>query len=305
VYLSAFNDPRGFAFRTDVVMNTEASFPFGDTSKFFSIVAHEIFHIGYFDVQLHQTEVWSDYYPVSVLQMTLQNDGLAVYTQYLVASQYPARLELQLLYLESDLAMSMLIGQVNDLFRETEVLSEEEIMSKVYEASTRTALYVVGAHMARTIDEELSREALVETVVQGPRSFIAAYNSVAEPGREIYEIPEPSELSVIQVLRQAALEGDLEGVAEAIVAIEAAEIEDPGGAVFEHLMSTSQLLLRLGESGLAVDVSQLMVSLFPDHPYSYLYLGNALDQNGEYDKAQEAYLQAVEIDPRMEGLIGR
>jgi tetratricopeptide (TPR) repeat protein len=305
VYLTAFNDPPFFAYRKDVVMNIDMPLLLGDTAKFFNILAHETFHIGFFDFQPFQTEVWSDYYPAAALLMTLQNDGLALYTQYLVSVEYPARLELELLFLESDLAVSMLIRQVNDLFQDTEAFPEDEIMSRIYEAGTRRALYVVGAYMARTIDEQLGRESLVETVAQGPRSFVTKYNRVAKAGREIHEFPEPAELSPIQLLRQAALQGDLEGVAAEIETIEAAEIDEPGGAVFEHLMSTGLLLLEEDQTELALEVFQLMVSLFPEHPYSYLYLGDAYSQLGVWTEADEAYQQALEIDPRLEAVIDR
>ena len=88
-------------------------------------------------------------------------------------------------------------------------------------------------------------------------------------------------------------------LAETITMINTSKIENPGGATFEHLMSTGLLLLKNDQSGLAVEVFQLMVMLFPNHPNSYLYLGDAYTRKGVFDKAQEAYLRALEIDPRM------
>jgi len=299
VFLAAFTDPPYFAFRSNVVMNTADSSYFGKTSVFFNILSHEIFHIGYFDFQPYQTEVWSDFYPIKVFLTTLQNDGLAVYTMHLLSSEYPAPVEIELLLLENKLAVNILVNRVNSLLQETAVLSEDAIMSKAFSGINQRALYVVGAHMARTIDENLGRDVLVETVRKGPRSFITTYNTVAEDGMEVYEIPEPEELSIIQVLRQAAIKGDLEVLADAIYTISTEGIENSGGETFEHLMSTGLLFLKTEQASSAVDVFQIMVSLFPDHPYSYLYLGDAYTQNGDVDKAQEAYTRAMEIDPRV------
>lgn len=299
VYLSVFTDPPYFAFRSSVVMNTDVPSYLGKTSKFFNLLGHEIFHVGYFDFQPHQTEVWSDFYPTKVALTTLQNDGLAVYTQYLLSSHYPAPAEIELLLLENKLAVRFFIQQVNDLLQQMEVLSEAEIMRQTFTGMNQRALYVVGAHMARTIDEGLGRDILVETVSRGPGSFIATYNTVAEDGMEVFEIPEPEDLSAIQVLREAAIQGDLEVLADAIYVIRTEGIENPGGETFEHLASTGLLLLKMEQSSSAVDVFQIMVSLFPDHPYSYLYLGDAYTQNGELDKAQEAYSRAMELDPRV------
>jgi Flp pilus assembly protein TadD len=86
---------------------------------------------------------------------------------------------------------------------------------------------------------------------------------------------------------------------DTISAISTVGIENPGGETFEHLTSTGLLLLKNELSSIAVIVFQLQVSLFPDHPYSYLHLGDAYTQNGDVDKAREAYLQALEIDPRV------
>ena len=191
------------------------------------------------------------------------------------------------------------MNRVNELLQETTVHSEDEIMSKAFSGINQRALYVVGAHMARTIDETLGRDVLVETASKGPRSFITTYNTVAEDGKRVYEIPEPEDLSAIQALRQAAIQGNWDVLAETINTISTAGIEDPGGETFEHLTSTGLLLLKNEQSNLAVEVFRLMVSLFPDHPYSYLYLGNAYTQKGDLDKAQEAYLRALEIDPRV------
>ncbi|MGD8850607.1 MAG: tetratricopeptide repeat protein [Anaerolineales bacterium] len=299
VHLTAFSDPPYFAFRSNIVMNTDVRSYFGKTSKFYNLLGHEIFHIGYFDFQPYQTEVWSDFYPRKAILTTLQNDGLAVYTQHLLSSLYPAPAEIELLLLENKLAVKILINRVNNLLQEADVLSEEEILNKAFSGINQRALYVVGAHMARTIDETLGRNVLVETVSRGPHSFITTYNTVAENGMKFYEISESGELSSIQVLRQAAIQGNLDVLVDTITTISETGIENPGGEIFEHLTSTGLLLLKNEQSSSAVEVFELMVSLFPDHPYSYLYLGDAYTQKGYFDSAEEAYNRALEIDPRV------
>jgi tetratricopeptide (TPR) repeat protein len=286
-------------------MNTDVLSYLGKTSKLFNLLGHELLHIGYFNYQPYQTEVWSDNYPTMVLLTTLQNDGLAVYTQYLLNSIYPAPAEIELLLLDSQLVVDWLMDRVNTLLQDAEKLPEAEIMSEVFEGLNQRALYVVGAHMAKTIDEHLGREALAQTVAEGPRAFIRTYNTVAEVGQELHEIPEPTDLSPIQVLRQAALQGDLDAVEVAIDVIEATEIENPGGAFFEHLMSAGLLLLEEDQASLAVEVFRIMVDLFPDHPYGYLNLGDAYRQMGDLSEADAAYQQVLEIDPRLEAVIDR
>jgi hypothetical protein len=303
IYLTAFNDPSYFVFRGNLVMKTDWSTSTGSITEFFNILSHELFHIGYFDFQPYQTEVWSDFYPTKVLLTVLQNDGLAVYTQYLLSSLYPGRAEIDFLIIKNSFLVKILINRVNGLLQETDVLSINEAVLRAFTGKNQRALYMVGAYMAQTIDENLGREALVETVRKGPRSFITTYNTVAKDGMEIYEIPEPEELSAVQVLRQAAIQGDINVLTDMINAIKTSGIEDPGGAIFEHLESTGLLLLKKEQSELAVEVFQLMVMLFPDHPYSYLHLGDAYTQNEDIDEAEEAYLKALEIDPRVAPVI--
>jgi len=299
VYVTAYNEPSFFVFRGNLVMNIDWPTYFGATTEFFNILSHEIFHIGYFDIQPYQTEVWSDSYPTTVLLTVLQNDGLAVYTQYLISSLYPKPGEFDFLIIKNDFLVKILINRVNGLLQETDVLSETEAVLRAFTGKNQRALYLVGAYMALTIDENLGRDVLVETVSKGPRSFIATYNTVAKDGMEVYEIPEPEELSAIQVLRQAAIQGDMDMLTDTVNLINRAGIENPDGAVFEHLTSIGLILLKNKQSDLAVEVFQLMISLFPYHPYSYMYLGDAYNENGDIDKALEAYGQAREFDPTL------
>jgi tetratricopeptide (TPR) repeat protein len=312
VFLTAFNDPAYFAYRSDVVMNVDGIAPFKESSTFFNILGHELFHIGFFDIQPYQTEVWSDFYPTQVFLLTLQNDGMAVYTQHLLYDDYPAPTRLNLL-LDNRLARRYLVRQVNALLAESadcqsvdcDSAKTAELMRRAYSRSDRIALYVVGAHMARMIDQNLGREALVETVRRGPRSFVETYNMVAEGGMRVYEIGEPAELSAIQALRLAAIEGEMEAVETTLDRMRSEGIENPGGETFEHLVSAGLVLLKNEEPGAAIEVFELLVGLFPEHPDSYLYLSEAYTRNGDMEEADEATAKAVEIDPRMGVVAGR
>ncbi|UCC16969.1 MAG: hypothetical protein JSU58_11535 [Dehalococcoidales bacterium] len=305
VYLTDFNEPAWFAFESNVVINIGDPSPFIQTTNIFNIIAHELFHIGYFDLQPFQTDTWSDYYPANVILSTLHNDGMAVYTQYLLSSVYSNRTDIELMFLRFKPAVNIMVNRVNELISEIETLSEEELMQQVYFGSNRRALYVAGAYMARTIDERLGRESLIETVRQGSSSFISTYNAIADEGMEIVEIPEPEKLSPIQKLRQSALAGDYETIPVRLREVEKSMTDEPGGAVFEQLRSTGLILKEDNQSALAVEVFNLMTILFPDHSNVYMYLGNAYAQNGDDSSAQAAYTKAIEIEPRLEPVIYR
>jgi predicted Zn-dependent protease len=142
-------------------------------------------------------------------------------------------------------------------------------------------------------------------VRRGPRSFVETYNMVAEGGMRVYEIGEPAELSAIQALRLAAIEGEMEAVETTLDRMRSEGIENPGGETFEHLVSAGLVLLKNEEPGAAIEVFELLVGLFPEHPDSYLYLSEAYTRNGDMEEADEATAKAVEIDPRMGVVAGR
>ena len=50
---------------------------------------------------------------------------------------------------------------------------------------TGRAHYIVSAHMAREIQTGGGREALIQTIVDGPVAFASLYNSLVEDGRHI------------------------------------------------------------------------------------------------------------------------
>jgi tetratricopeptide (TPR) repeat protein len=296
VYLSAFNDPEGFALRSNIVMNAGSKSYFGKTSKFFNILSHEIFHIGYFNHQPHQTEIWPDNYPLHVILVTLQNDGMAVFLQHELHTLYLAPAEIELFLLDKEIAVKVLMGRVNRLLQDAGTLDEDESMKQAFSGLNQTALYVVGAHMAWTIDEKLGREALAQTVSIGPRSFIHTYNSVAEEGMKVHEVEEPIDLSPIQTLRKAAVEEDYAKLEIILEEIGEEGILNPGGIAFENLMSAGLVLLSQDRHDLALEAFELLVALFPDYPFSHVYLGDAYVEMGEMELAEEAYLKAIKLD---------
>jgi hypothetical protein len=302
VYATVLSDPAAFAYRSKVVMNTDAPGYFGQATTFFGVLGHELFHIGYFERQPHQTEVWPDNYGLHVLLITLQNDGLAVYTQHELAEFYPQPTEMNLLLLDSKLAVRYLVSRVNLLLVEAESVELGDPMVTAFNGMSQRALYVVGAHMARTIDEWLGRDVLRETVAAGPRAFIRTYNSVAKPSLQIYEVAEPVELSPTQVVRKAALEDDPDQLRAALGSV-ASSGRQPGGETFEHLSCAGLVLLSKDRPDLAVEVFQGLVQLFPEHPFAHLHLADAYRLCGDPARAELEYHRATTIEPRIESAL--
>jgi hypothetical protein len=88
------------------------------------------------------------------------------------------------------------INEMNDLF----AIGREKLTSKAYQdvyrditslGYHRKGFYIVGAYMAQTIENELGREVLVQTISDGYESFAETYNAVTDENMKIRWRPEP------------------------------------------------------------------------------------------------------------------
>jgi tetratricopeptide (TPR) repeat protein len=216
---------------------------------------------------------------------------------------YPMRLEQDLFWSQRKLLVRVLTGRVNRLIEDASTLPEEQVISILYKGINQRALYAVGAHMARTIDQELGREALAETVGGGPRTFIETYNQLVNDPWRITELPAPPTLNPTQALRRAARQADVERIPKLIAQIAELPAESLNGAAFEEILSAGLILRERGQVDLAVQVFESLVSCFPDHPQSHIRLGHAYLSAGKQALAKGCYDRALDIDPSLAILI--
>ena len=104
------------------------------------------------------------------------------------------------------------------------------------------------------------------------------------------------DLTPIQRLRKAAIEGDYLELAIILEEIGEEGILNPGGIAFENLMSAGLVLKSRDRHDLALEVFELLVMLFPEYPFSHVYLGDVYVEMGEMELAGEAYLKAIKLD---------
>ncbi|MCC7380556.1 MAG: hypothetical protein IT384_01900 [Deltaproteobacteria bacterium] len=180
VLFAVFIPPFAFAWGDgSVVINLSAAyFDFND-DKVFNLLIHELFHNGF---GLHQRGaspmLAKDGAELieNILWQT-QNEGIATYVAYRARS--PG------LFVE-DYALIEDEVEVGQLFERTRALLDDAtragardldaLKERIFTLGSRDrAFYVVGAVMARQIETQHGRAALVETIVQGPRSFFRAY----------------------------------------------------------------------------------------------------------------------------------
>jgi Flp pilus assembly protein TadD len=73
--------------------------------------------------------------------------------------------------------------------------------------------------------------------------------------------------------------------------------------VFDDLMNTGLVLLDKEQSELGVRAFELLVALFPEHPFSHLNLGEACGRQGDTECERASYAQAIELDGRLAALV--
>jgi hypothetical protein len=152
-------------------------------------LAHELFHIGYNDTFAPPGEEGEREVATEALY-ALQDEGMATYVSYDLTSFYPIPLEWHHHQMRSEIWVRSLIGRLNPLLAQAASPSPRERAAAeralVELGYSRGAFYAVGGFVARAIDRELGREALVDTVRRGPLAFIETYNRVVQPDLQIH-----------------------------------------------------------------------------------------------------------------------
>ena len=179
VYFTAFVPPRSFV-SGGIVINVSASYWKGNVENILNNLTHEIFHVGYSHMRRERTEAPLENTQLYGMLDYLQNEGIATYVGYEALPLFPAPDEVDYRLLENPDDVNRLLREVNDLFSQVGTVSDEELQRLSWQKGvTERGYYIVGAHMARAIDSKLGRTALIETISEGPLSFVTTYNSLA------------------------------------------------------------------------------------------------------------------------------
>lgn len=189
VYLTAYTLAWAFMTHSNIVLNVLHPHYEGKyANDFMNTAVHEVYHIGYGKNRVYRKETRTVSPLIYSILDSFHNEGLATYVGYKAQHFFPANEEEDYIMLEDIKEVKKLLKMLNELFKETNTLSDNELKSKAWDiGTTQRAYYVVGAYMAKTIDEDLGRESLIETIEQGPIYFICAYNKLVEPEMQVFE----------------------------------------------------------------------------------------------------------------------
>jgi hypothetical protein len=165
-------------------------------SSFFNLALQELFHVGFADsfnwpsLEEHmQNEVVID------MLISLQNEGIGTHIEHQLAPVYPSPFEYFLYLVDRKPVVRWYIRHMNNLFATAQTKPTGEDYDAIYRqigalGYRRKGFYIVGAYMAMTIEEELGRDVLTQTVSDGYTAFADAYNSLADEEMKILWKPE-------------------------------------------------------------------------------------------------------------------
>lgn len=178
-YFVAFVPPRAFATSEGIVVDVSSDYWEGNPDNILNMLVHEFFHTGFGQLRRVRTETPLDQARLDSMAESIQNEGMAVWVAYDARDEFPAPGEVDNRLLNDPERVAGLRTALNGLFERALTISDDQLRRQGWSIGvTNRAYYVVGAHMARVIQAELGKEALVETLEKGPLSYIRLYNSL-------------------------------------------------------------------------------------------------------------------------------
>jgi tetratricopeptide (TPR) repeat protein len=231
--------------------------------------------------------------------MTLHAEGIATYVGYTIQDMFPSVIQ-DYVMMNNPNTVREKIAHVNDIFEKTDTVEAGKLRKLSWDVGVaERAYYITGGHMARTIDQNLGRAALVSTIENGPLSFIDTYNELVPKEEQILRFPGPDKNSSILRLKAAALTGNDSTIDK--IKLEMAT---------KNFGKEKQLAASLNSLGYKI----YYAFENPEAAIKVLTIGTEFDQNAAYilDSIGEIYLlekdylssekfcrKALELDPHL------
>ncbi len=181
-----------FSLSHPLLINTAMIHESTGLSAFYNLGLHELFHIGFaanFE-HLSKEEHRKNEIIIDVLTV-LQNEGIATHISHRMNPEYPTPFEWFIYLVDNENIVRWFIGEINEILADGSPpppLGEayNQIYQRIGKIGYRwNGLYIVGGYMAMTIEDQLGREALIQTVQDGFNSFAETYNTLAAEDMKI------------------------------------------------------------------------------------------------------------------------
>jgi len=183
IRFGTFLPARAFAIE-DIVFNIAAPYWRGNPSNILNQIVHEIGHVGYgYCREVGRPDEHPDKAVAGVLGM-VQNEGLCSYIAYTAQHIYPAPDDVDFHLADDPGAVERLFADVDEILAGTQTLAEPELDKLIWDKGVMDrAAYIVGLRMCELIDRRLGRQALIQSLLDGPSAFTRVYNGIAPADR--------------------------------------------------------------------------------------------------------------------------
>ena len=191
IYVTAYTRSYAFMMDGNSVLESTSSHWKNDLNFTLNTQTHELFHVAYeHNIEFRKEVGLTNATKYGFLNV-LQDEGIASYVGYTIRDVFPCENRDHVM-MDDPAAVRGKIAIVNDIFRQADNLSTDEIEKLSWEDGVMgRAYYVTGGHMARTIDQALGRAALKETISNGPLDFVDVYNTLAPEPERVIRFPSP------------------------------------------------------------------------------------------------------------------
>lgn len=287
----------GFVADNYPVVNISHPYWRGSASTILNGMTHELFHIFYGRISYLKKESDLVIPGLDRIPEKLQNEGMATYVAYKATRFFPAPADRDYKLLENMSTVRELLKKLNVLFKKAESTPYDKIRSELWDVGVeQRGYYVVGAFMARTIDEKSGRTALVETISTGSRAFLDTYNNLVEEDMRIYKFKVGEDRSIYEKLRRAALEKDYKTCKILFSEIRKLKPGTEDRIPFK-LYRVGHVLMLRDESDLAIELWDLFLELYPKSGDAFNALGMIYLKQGKRELALKQFKKALKVQP--------
>jgi tetratricopeptide (TPR) repeat protein len=262
-------------------------------------LTHELFHVGHGSSLGYAKEDPLEDGLKNEFLMTLHAEGIATYVGYTINDVFPSIVQ-DYVMMNDPHTVSEKIAHVNAIFEKADTTQADKLRKLSWDVGVgERAYYVTGGHMARTIDQNLGRGALVSTIENGPLSFIDTYNELVPKQEQIIRFAGPDKNSSILRLKQAALSGDDSAIDE--IKLEMATKNT--GKEKQLAASLNSLGYKIyyafGNPQAAIKVLTVGTEFDPNAAYILDSIGEIYLLEKDYASSEKFCRKALELDPHL------
>lgn len=184
IHFTAHIPPRAFAMG-EIVVNMTATYWNSNPDNILNTMVHELFHVGYSYCR-DQRKIETEDSPLRNILENIHNEGVCTYIGYKAQDIFPAPDEKDYHMLDDVEEVKNHLKDVNVILSKVGKITENELSKLAWDIGViGRSFYVVGAHMCRIIENQAGKEALIQTLLDGPTTFFDLYNSLVKAGDKI------------------------------------------------------------------------------------------------------------------------